>query len=101
MTGERDEVRYSEVTQRYSPWRAPVEPLRAPEQEHRALTQFAVDPQEVFLSKGDAADLAKAKLSGEFTRRLGAWAESRGTRGYTIDPVPDEGPGTMRWRAVR
>lgn len=58
------------------------------------------DPLEVALSKSTAAWVDKPGMTA-FLADLSRWAERMMTRGYTIVAEPDEGPGTMRWRAVR
>ena len=61
-----------------------------------------IDPEalEVTLSKSEAAHLSKPQMAS-FLTELSAWAERRATQGYRIVADPLEGPGTMRWRAVR
>ena len=80
--------------QRYSPYREP----RAPQPvEAKPKLGIGRDDLEVTLSKGDAL---KYDMN-DFTIRLSEWAERMATKGYRIESVPDEGPGTMRWRATR
>jgi hypothetical protein len=61
---------------------------------------FAPDALEVSLSKSDAAHRT-VEQNAAFNRDLSTWAESMATKGYTIVPDPDAGPGTMYWRAKR
>lgn len=67
----------------------PVEPMIDP------------DALEVKLSKGWAEKLVREGTMQQFLAELGRWAERKGTEGYTIASEPDEGPGTMVWRAKR
>lgn len=68
-----------------------------------AAVERLIDPEalEVTLSKGLAERLAREGTMAQFRRELSAWAERKGTEGYTISAEPDEGPGTMIWRAKR
>lgn len=61
--------------------------------------QFTPDAREIRLTKGDAAR-ATAPEMREFQGLLSLWASLLGGQGYRIDAVPEEGPGTMVWRAV-
>lgn len=87
---------------RYSPFKNPRE--HAPEDvgnEPTPASFFDRDALEVRLSKGDAANYARKGWMNAFTLALSEWAERMATKGYTIEAVPEEGPGTMRWRATR
>lgn len=62
---------------------------------------ISTDVLEVTLSKGEAAEKSKNGTMAEFLADLAKWSEAMAMKGYTIVADPLEGPGTMRWRAVR
>lgn len=64
------------------------------------LAQFTPEAREIRLSKSDALKLTKAKEMPAFLNALSAWAERLGQEGFTIRAEPEEGPGTMVWRAI-
>jgi hypothetical protein len=63
--------------------------------------RISPEDTEVQLSKSLAVELATQGYMHDFLAELGRWAEAKGTQGYTIEAAPLEGPGTMRWKAVR
>ncbi len=65
------------------------------------VERIRFDDQEVQLSKALAVELASSGHMTEFLAELGRWAEAKGTAGFRIEAAPLEGPGTMRWRALR
>lgn len=52
------------------------------------------------LTKGDAVRLNRLGMAA-FLRDLEEWAFVKRAQGYSIDSAPEEGPGTMVWRARR
>lgn len=86
---------------RYSPYRDPKPPKAFdPGQPRHEAKTIEPDALEVTLSKSEGAAPSELQMQS-FLAELSAWAERMATKGYTIVPDPDEGPGTMRWRAVR
>lgn len=55
---------------------------------------------EIRETKGDARELTETGGMRTFLVLVADWAEANGTAGRTIESSPDEGPGTMIWRAV-
>ena len=82
----------------FSPWRARRETVVEPE----AADAPTFEPKAlvVTLSKGEAASMTPDSMRS-FLADVAAWAERMAMDGYTIRADPDEGPGTMRWRAER
>jgi hypothetical protein len=46
-------------------------------------------------ARGNAADMTR------FLAVLERWCDHHGRRGYRIESVPEPGPGTMVWRALK
>lgn len=65
----------------------------------QARVQFTPENREIRLSKSDSAQMTPEERR-EFNGLLSLWAQTLGEQGYRIDAVPEEGPGTMVWRAV-
>jgi hypothetical protein len=74
----------------------------APKAAESDLAEWTIGPdqREVRLTKRAAAALDKPGMRA-FLADLSTWAERLALDGYTIHSEPDEGPGTMVWRATR
>lgn len=57
---------------------------------------LAADEQR--LSKGEASGLNRLGMAA-FLRDLEDWTAMKVAQGFTVHPEPEEGPGTMVWRA--
>jgi hypothetical protein len=83
---------------RFSPYRNPKREATRPAAYEPRITEKATTI--VTLSKADAGELDRAGHMDAFLRELSEWAERMATLGYAIKAEPEEGPGTMVWRAL-
>ena len=63
-------------------------------------TIFRPVATEVRLSKSDGARWPRAKMAA-FLAVLDRWARRMADDGFEVLPAPEEGPGTMVWKAVK
>lgn len=66
--------------------------------EAKAKIDPAADEQR--LSKSEAAHLNRLGMAA-FLRDLEDWTAMKSAQGFTVYPEPEEGPGTMVWKARR
>lgn len=82
------------------PERPHAQPDPAPSNYGEAVPKIDMKADEQRLSKHDAAVLNRLGMAA-FLRDLEEWSYVKQAQGYTVYSEPEEGPGTMVWRARR